>query len=178
MDHNYIVKSEDFMLRPLEFGDLEDLRKWRNTDTIRKWFVDQSLITSSQQANWYTNYLKKENDLFFIIVDLKISLRPVGACSLYNINYEGKEAEFGRFMIGDPAARGIGLGQKTLEAICEFSREVLSLNSMYLEVLSDNKAAIKVYERVGYKIIDGFISKNTIKMSKQLNTLIYGSVIE
>ncbi len=164
MDHNYIVKREDFMLRPLEFEDLEDLRNWRNTDTIRRWFVDQSLITSSQQTNWYTNYLKKENDLFFIIVDSKILLRPVGALSLYNINYEDRKAEFGRFMIGDPAARGIGLGGKALEAICEFSREALCLDTIYLEVLSDNEAAIKVYERVGFKIADGFISKNTIKM--------------
>lgn len=178
MDHNYKVIREDFMLRPLEFGDLEDLKNWRNTDTIRKWFVDQSLITSSQQTNWYTNYLKKENDLFFIIVDLKIHLRPVGALSLYNINYEGREAEFGRFMIGDPSARGIGLGGKTLDAICEFSREVLGLDSMYLEVLSDNEAAIKVYKSVGFKIVDGFVSKNTIKMSKQLYAYIDGSGME
>ena len=60
MDHNYNVIREDFMLRPLEFEDMEDLRNWRNTDTIRKWFIDQSLITSSQQLNWYTNYLKKK----------------------------------------------------------------------------------------------------------------------
>lgn len=178
MDHNYVVKREDFMLRPLGIEDLEDLRNWRNSDTIRKWFVDQSLITSSQQTNWYTNYLKKENDLFFIIVDLKIRLRPVGALSLYNINYEGREAEFGRFMIGDPAARGMGLGGKTLDAICEFSREVLGLDSMYLEVLSDNEAAIKVYDRVGFKIVDGFISMNTIMMSKQLNAYTDGSVME
>lgn len=168
MNHNYKILRDDFMLRPLGLEDLDDLRKWRNTDTIRKWFVDQSLITSSQQSNWYTNYLKKENDLFFIIVDMKITLRPVGALSLYNIDHVSKKAEFGRFMIGDPAARGIGLGKKALESICEFSRETLCLDTLYLEVLSDNEAAIKVYDSVGFKIVNGFNSRNTIKMSMQL----------
>ncbi|MNW02307.1 Acetyltransferase (GNAT) family protein [compost metagenome] len=99
---------------------------------------------------------------------MKITLRPVGALSLYNIDDVSKNAEFGRFMIGDTLARRIGLGKKTLEAICEFSRETLCLENLYLEVLSDNEAAIKVYDSVGFKKENEFISRNTIKMSKQL----------
>lgn len=167
MKHEFIIQGEGFILRPLTLDDLELLRYWRNSNKIQKWFLDKRYIDSKQQIEWYKKYLENENDIFFIIEDTILN-RAVGAISLYNI--DKKEAEFGRFMIGDPEAKGKGIGKKAMEAICKFGFQQLHLNRINLEVIKSNHRAIRIYEDLGFIQVEHPLidQNNTIKMTKNI----------
>ncbi|QIB27585.1 GNAT family N-acetyltransferase [Caloranaerobacter azorensis] len=151
MEHDYFVKCNGFILRPLRKSDLELLRKWRNSDNIRIWFLNQGIIDTNQQMKWFEKYVRKHNDLMFIIEETEELMRPVGAVALYNIDDHLLEAEFGRLMIGDSEARGKYLGLKVTKALCDFGFNTLKLKKIYLEVYEDNKPAIKIYKKCGFQ---------------------------
>ncbi|QKG85043.1 GNAT family N-acetyltransferase [Kroppenstedtia pulmonis] len=147
MLHEYVIEGENLVLRPLRYFDLERLRSWRNQDHIRSFFVHREPISSEQQVRWFQNYLKRMDDMMFIIVEKK-RYQPIGAAALYHI--QQVRAEFGRFMIGEPAARGKGYGMESLLSICRFAFNQLGLRFIRLEVLEENKRAIAIYQRCGF----------------------------
>jgi len=171
MKHNHMIEYDGIKLRPLENDDLELLRGWRNQVSIRKCFIDQTIIESEQQLKWYQRYLDNPSDIFFIIEETRRLQRPVGAASLYQINYESSNAEFGRLMIGDTEALGMGIGKKTLDAICDFGFKVLQLETVYLEVLETNTKAINIYQQAGFVVLEKHRTNNIdmLKMVKGLS---------
>ncbi|MEP0828861.1 MAG: GNAT family N-acetyltransferase [bacterium] len=52
----------------------------------------------------------------------------------------------------DPKCRGLGLGEKLLRQ-CEKAAQLHECDSVTLEVRSDNRAAIGLYTKLGYRII-------------------------
>ena len=150
MQHHFILELSHVRLRPVGPLDLELIRNWRNQDHIRRFFLQQEIIESSQQLLWFHEYLKKNDDLMFIIEETEELKRSVGTVALYDIDLKALEAEFGRFMLGDMQARGRGIGQNVLKQISEFGFTEFGLNRINLEVLADNKKAIKLYEKCGF----------------------------
>ena len=150
MEHMYMIQKDELLFRPIIESDIENVRRWRNKDSIRQSFIYQEIISKEQQEQWYKNYVLNEKDIMFIIEYLG---KAIGAVALYNIDLEKKEAEFGRLMIGDLKARGLNIGRKTTCEICRFGFEVLGLKNIILEVFSDNVHAKKPYEEVGFKEI-------------------------
>lgn len=157
-----IVKGS-IRLRPLNKEDLPLTLAWRNQDNIRKWFFYSALITPEQHLNWFQNYLKLENDFVFIIEEVKEKIRPVGQVAIYNIDWEGLRAEFGRLLIGEPSAVGKGFARNATKAVLEFAFEKLGLAEIYLEVYADNAKAISLYKSVGFKPLK--LSNNIITMN-------------
>ena len=150
MKHNYFIQEGQIRLVPLSEEYLELLRRWRNTDVIRKCFLNQAIISSEQQKGWFEKYTSMENDLMFIIEEAGDTNIPVGAAALYNIDNKKHEAEFGRLMIGESSARGKGLGLMATLSLCRFGFNILRLDRIYLEVFSDNIPAVNIYKKTGF----------------------------
>lgn len=53
-----------------------------------------------------------------------------------------------------PTARGIGLGKKLIEKCFRFAKEA-GYKNIYLETMPELKNALKVYERIGFKYLEG-----------------------
>ncbi len=147
MKHTYVIQKDDLLFRPIVESDIENMRQWRNKDSIRKSFIYQETISKEQQEQWYKNYILNDKDIMFIIEYLG---KAIGTVALYNIDLEKKEAEFGRLMIGDLEARGANIGRRTTCEICKFGFEVLGLDHIMLEVFSDNIYARTPYQKVGF----------------------------
>ncbi len=141
--------SENLTFKPILSSDIEVLRLWRNKEENRTKFIFDGIISSEQQINWYKSYETKNNDLMFIISENSSNI-SFATVSLYNIDFISSSAEFGRIMIGENDFRGKGLGSKITSAIVHYAFEKLKLTTVYLEVFSDNFAAIKTYEKVGF----------------------------
>ena len=150
MIHNYRIIEQNILLRSLEIDDLEIVRKWRNKDEIRKWFINDNLISSEKQLLWYEKYKNKKNELMFIIEEKNELKMSVGAISLYNINYKKAYCELGRLMIGENEARGKGIGLIASKALCNFGFIRLNLEIIYLKVFFDNIIAINIYKKIGF----------------------------
>lgn len=153
MNHSYAVSHEHIRLRPLAEEDLELLRSWRNHPHIVRWFVDQTVIDSERQKEWYRTYLVKENDLVFMIEETTFIKQPIGSLSVYHIDRDDGSAEFGRFMIGHPSARGRGYGKQALQAAIRCCMSELRLQELRLEVFKDNAAAMHLYAEAGFRTV-------------------------
>ena len=150
MNHNHLIELEEVILRPVVEEDIETMRLWRNKDSIRKSFIYQEEISSLQQKQWFKNYTEKKNDMMFII---QYKGQSIGTVALYDIDMKKKEAEFGRLMIGEQTARGLGIGRIVVQGVCEFGFNQLNLEGIVLEVFEENSYAKTIYESVGFQVV-------------------------
>jgi diamine N-acetyltransferase len=99
---------------------------------------------------WWEEYRTKNNDFVFIIEETEKLNRPVGQISLYNIDLENDEAEYGRLMIGDNEIRRRGLARRATALLLTWAFNSLGIKRIYLEVFKGNTAAINLYRRCGF----------------------------
>jgi diamine N-acetyltransferase len=76
----------------------------------------------------------------------------MGQVSLYNIDLEKGEAEYGRLMIWDSAARRQGLARRATVVLISWAFNFLSLKTVYLNVFKNNVAAVNLYLSCGFVI--------------------------
>lgn len=145
--------GDHIRLRLIEEADLPMTLAWRNQDHIRKWFIHSDTLTMEQHTNWFHKYQERENDFLFIIEAKHLNNKPVGQISLYSIDWEKKEAEFGRLMIGEADAIGKGLARTATALLVNFGIQELGLERIYLEVYENNASAIAIYEKCGFEAI-------------------------
>ncbi|MEX2269867.1 MAG: GNAT family N-acetyltransferase [Vicinamibacterales bacterium] len=140
----------ELRLRLLEESDLPLTREWRNREDVRHWFFSSDIVTEQQHRAWYERYRDKASDLVFIVEETRRLRRPVGQVSLYHLDARDRSAEFGRLMIGDPAARGSGFGRGATELALDVAFGPLGLREVYLEVVPNNARAIDIYRACGF----------------------------
>lgn len=155
-----IIHGSKVRLRPVIFEDIETIRKWRNKDSIRCWFVNDAPISPEQQLKWWDKYSQATDEIMFMIEVLPQDL-PIGAVALYKIILN-HTAEFGRLMIGEMNERGKGYALEATVLLTDYGFSRFGLNTIDLEVFPNNNQAIKMYERAG------FISKGEAKPKDNL----------
>lgn len=84
------------------------------------------------------------------LAELIIEDRPVGFC-LFSISKLERMGHLLKILVS-PEARGQGFGEKLHDSILNDAVSE-GLNSLYLEVSTQNASAIKLYENLGYKVL-------------------------
>lgn len=168
-------------LRLLTAADLSLTRAWRNQDHIRKWFLTSRIISTKQHTAWFAAYADTDTDFVFII-DARDERNernaaaelytPVGQMSLYNIEWDQKQAEYGRLMMGEADAAGRGLAKEATQLLLAYGFEELGLEEIRLETFSHNTTAIGLYQACGFQQTaeqHGIINMKIQKKAQQLN---------
>ena len=160
------TSDEKICLCLLEEEDLATTLSWRNQAEIRKWFFHSDILTYEQHLEWFRSYQGSDNDYIFIIKAHGSQNKPVGQLAIYHIDWEKRRAEFGRLMIGELSAQGKGLAYAATNLALKIAFDQLDLEEVYLEVLSDNKRALALYQKIGFKIQscqDSIVKMNLFK---------------
>jgi len=147
------LATEGARLRLLEERDLALTRAWRNQDQIRRWFLMSNPITSEQHQEWFRLYKDRDDDFVFVIEETEVLRRPVGQVSLYQVDWLLGRAEFGRLMIGEEKARGLGLARRVTTLLIDHAFGPMGLRELYLECLNDNHRALAVYADCGFNVV-------------------------
>ncbi|GAA0776940.1 GNAT family protein [Clostridium subterminale] len=129
-------------------SDIDDILTWKY-DGIYS-FYDNDI--QKEKIEWIKSFVDS-GDNFSIYND---NNKLVGNCSFYYIE------EF--FCVGlqmRPELTGKGFGIEFAKAIIDFGREKYKFNYIDLTVANFNNRAIKVYEKLGFKVIEEFV--NTIR---------------
>ena len=139
----------EVIIRDLQPNDAKISYKWRNDPEVwkqtgRKW---NNLVTEEIEEQWIRAVIKKPNEKRFAICVGK-DLKYIGNVQLTGITKI--EGTFHIF-IGDKEFWGKGIGTKATQLILSFAKRELSLHRVNLFVKKGNIAAIKVYEKVGFK---------------------------
>lgn len=146
MKHEYSIEYEGVSLRPLEHGDIEQLRLWRNRDDNSRYIRKLAYITSEKQEAWFAEDSKDPSVLTFAVCN---EGKLAGSVALYDLG--SATASFGRLMIGD--AKSCGIGGKATIAVLRIAFESVGLAEVTAEVSVDNTPAIVIYTRVGFCIV-------------------------
>ena len=129
------------------------VRQWRNKEEIRKYMLSQHIITREEHLNWIES-LKNRNDWKFWVVF--VDELPIGSIYLQNIDYKKLTSEWG-FYIGEDDFKDKGLGKYILLKLLELYFEEMKFEVLFTKVLSDNIAALNIYRKFKFKMINDFL---------------------
>ena len=141
--------------------DLSLLAKWRKfaTKSFFTW-IKPSKVDMSQ---WLKEYKDSEKHHIFILE--RSNGVPIGQMALYNTEPDLSRAEFGYMIRGDQKAPK-GLMTIGASALLRWGFEFLGLEEIYLMVFSDNIPAIKIYKRLGFKVVSNLSYVRKISPNK------------
>lgn len=169
-----MIKYEEIELLPIEMEDLELLKKWKNDDEIFKYLGGGFIpISDAQAQKWVENLINNNHQYqrFMIKNDKKI-----GFIGLYNISEVNRTAELGIY-IGEKDYQKKGYAKMAYKALESYAKNWLNIRKIKLEVVKENDQAIKLYEKLDFKVCgdrkqDRFVAgeyKDVIMMEKFLN---------
>lgn len=144
-----------FELDRLAFGPLRRelvpvYLQWINDlSTIR--FLQMTPFTLEQEYAWHDARAHDERTVALTIYE-KPDLRPIGTMGLHAIDHRNAKAELG-IMIGEPHARGRGLGTEAVRGMCDYGFNVLELHSIMLVTFGWNIAGQRAYKKAGFREI-------------------------
>ena len=163
--------GENIILRPVEKEDLESFNTWRNSlDIKNQALLHPFPVTKELDEDWFNNIAndKSNKTVFFTIIDK--SNNVLGYTFLNAINWINRNCYFG-IIIGDKNQQGKGIGKETLSLVTKYAFNNLNLNKITLEVVANNKVAIKFYKSFGF-IKEGELKKHTFIDGKYENVKI------
>jgi len=125
------------------------LARWRKNH--ERWFPSQFRVTRKGTRRWaHARLLMMPDRVLFMIEDL--CARSIGHVGLYRFDYSDRSCEIDNIVRGKNDAPGIMT--LALSTLIDWSRSVLQLKTLYLRVFWDNRKAIALYKRCGFKEIE------------------------
>lgn len=127
----------------------------KDTMKILHWHFDgvYSIYNNDIEKGKVYNIIRlaDSDDAFFVYNE---SSELVGNCEFYRYN--------NKLCVGlqmKPEMTGEGLGTEFVKAIIDFGKEKYNISGLNLYVAKFNKRAIRVYEKVGFRITEQLILK-------------------
>ncbi|RPI51579.1 MAG: N-acetyltransferase [Chloroflexi bacterium] len=102
--------------------------------------------------------------------------RLVGFVALHTIEWNNRAAMLA-IGIGEPDYRGKGYGTDALRLILRYAFDELNLERVGLDVIANNQAAIRAYERVGFRR-EGAMRRAVLRDGQAHDRLIMGILRE
>jgi RimJ/RimL family protein N-acetyltransferase len=146
------IEGDLVALGPLRRDLLPLYQRWINDlHTMRTLDLPPRPLTIEQEQDWYDRQSKAEDDVPFTIYERE-TLRPIGNTGLHSVDYRNRTAAFG-IIIGEPECRGKGYGTETTRLMLDYAFSALGLHNVILTVFEFNPAAIRAYNKAGFKEI-------------------------
>lgn len=137
-------------LRELAKKDIPLVNKWRHDKSISDFLGGNfRYLSLDQDERWFEDYLKNRKTQVRCAIYVEASQEPVGVVYLTGIDQVNRSAELG-IMIGNKKYQGQGIGTSATRKMLEHAFLNLNLRRVFLTVLSDNVAALKLYQKVGF----------------------------
>ncbi len=113
---------------------------------------------------WMAQYFERESDYYFVVADLAGT--PQGTCALYNFSADGRDAEWGRWVISPRSLAG------TESAYLSYSIafEHLGLERVVCRTISQNSHTLAFHEACGL-IVNG-IEHDAVKIGEHLYDIV------
>jgi [ribosomal protein S5]-alanine N-acetyltransferase len=160
-------------LRPLKPGDLnERYLGWLNDPEVTR-YTETGVFpsTAGDLERYYRNVANSKSDVMFAIVH-KRSGRHVGNVKLGSIHWIHRTATMG-ILIGEKAFWGKGVGLEATQLMAGYGFERLNLHRINLGVFAEHQAAVRCYERAGFKI-EGRLREDLFQGGERKDRLLMG----
>ncbi len=142
-----MLRGERIILRAIEREDLPNYVQWFNDPVVLEYFGAHLPLSLAQEEGWYENMLRDSSVCNFAV---EFEGQHIGGGGFSSIDGRHRNAEVGLF-IGVPELWDQGLGRDALETLIRFGFQQLNLHRIYLRVFVENKRAVHMYEKVGFR---------------------------
>lgn len=174
---NSLLKGKNIRLTSLREEDFNKIYEWYNDayslrlfDTIPSYPYSEEHI-----SNWIKEKQKSRNDYIFAIRSI-VDNDFIGYIDLNSISWNNRVATLS-IGIGASDVRGKGYGTEAMQLILQFGFHELNLHRIQLCVLSYNKPAIGLYEKVGF-VKEGSFREYVQRDGKKYDMYLYGILYE
>jgi RimJ/RimL family protein N-acetyltransferase len=139
------MSEDEVHLQKIGAFDAPWIVKWRNDPANSRWFPKQEPWTTQGWRAWFSEqYLRDPSQQMFTVVLNGNGIGTIG------VNTRGGTGEIGRMMLGD---KDVARGGHMREA-AKLMMSALGLEYWWLEVMPDNVACIKFWQRMGFEVED------------------------
>jgi len=154
-----MIRGKQVNLRPLQESDLEvTLCLRRDLETNRALMGYPFPVTSESELRWLRDINDpNRRDRLYLGIEVTADNSLAGYLSAKNLSFRHGTADFG--IVLSRHYRGKGLAREAMELFFNYLHGDLHLRKINLEVLSDNEAAIKLYEKFGF-VREGVLKKH------------------
>lgn len=168
------LRGQRCYLRPLERSDLEGRwRHWLNDPEVTRYMFRGSFPTSDEANESFYEQVTAPTDadlvLAIVTVDEEVHVGNVG---LHRIDWINRSAEFG-IIIGEPDQWGKGIGSEATSLIIGHGFNRLNLHRIWLGLFAQHEAAVKLYERIGFRV-EGTLREAILREGNAQDQLIMG----
>ena len=160
-----------FTFRPLTEADADLARGWLRQPHVRRWWNDDPTETDYPEGtldDWMTAVRGEDpTDMFVIEMDG----RPIGVIQSYRVDaYPDYVAELGELpapalsldvFIGEPDLIGKGIGPAVLREFLRIAFERYGLGYAVIGPARSNVAAIRSYEKIGFRYLKDYREEDT-----------------
>lgn len=167
-------RMTNIILRPITVADTANIVRWRNSWEVKKNLFSQTELTEAQHLQWLDRRVRTGDCFQYIIVDIgeNDKVEDIGTVFIKSIDRENQKGEFGIF-IGEISARGKGFATLATKEIIKIAFENISLNRVYLQVFSDNEAAVRAYKRAGF-MVEGVLCQDFLRYDGFQDVIVMG----
>ncbi len=147
-----ILETERVRLRPFKKEDLDIVHAWRNDPELRFLAMMHPYpVTWEHDLAWFEHLLNDtSNKTISFACETIPDCQLFGYFQLRDINQLQRHAFLG-VVIGENSCRGKGFGREICSLGIMYGFNYLGLHKISLDVLADNKNAIDLYQKIGFK---------------------------
>ena len=136
--------------RPLEREDAPVLARYVNDPAVRRTLSMYRPHSVAQEQSFVESLGKSEHQVVMGISRHESPDELIGVAGLHGLDFRGRRAEFGLF-IGLSELWGKGYGTEAARMMLDYGFGTLNLNRVWLQVYGHHAAAVRAYEKAGFK---------------------------
>ena len=144
-----ILEGEQVALGPLRRDLVPLYQRWMNDIATGRNLGNLPPQTLEQEIRWYEEAAASATGRTFTVYE-RATWRPIGNVGLMGIDFQHGRAEFG-ILIGEQSCRGKGYGTEATRLVLDYAFTALGLHNVQLRVFSFNHAAIRAYQKAGFR---------------------------
>lgn len=136
----------EISLRRFTASDIPAKVRWIN-DPLNNEFLHYNIPLEEEKTAVWFEAIKDRADRYDAVIEADGV--PVGLIGLLQIDNVSKKAEY-YISMGEHDYKRKGIASKASSLIIEYAFDTLGLSKIYLNVDSENVAACKLYEKLGF----------------------------
>ncbi len=171
------VSEQNIFFRRFKKKDIGHKVNWVNDDKVNEYLHYDLPLCEERTLNWYNEIIDDNNRLDCVIEYTNAEDQfPIGLIGLMDIDRVNSKAEF-YIMIGEKNFWGTSAAEIVSEKFLDFGFKKYNLNKVYLYTEKENRSAINLFEKLGFKK-EGLLRDDIIYMSEKIDRYYYGLLRE
>lgn len=168
-----MYQYDDVKIRKFRFEDIPLKIEWINNPANNEFLHYDLPLAYDKTVAWFERN-KDRTDRFDAVIEY--NGEPAGTIGLLSIDTKNSKAEY-YIAMGEAAYKGKGVATEASKLILDYGFNTLNLNRIYLFTESENVAAQRLFEKIGF-LKEGLIRSDIVSHGKYVDRYAYGVLRE